>query len=640
MKNLIVKFSLVLLILALPLSLFSSGSKVANGTNYTVSTVQLVSPVASTILPKDQVAGVNEQVYLSVKLADSSGVPVSGHKVKLISSSGEDSIENLSTVSDASGKVDFRITSPKTGIVTYIAYDAKSDVIVSNRGKIVFFDSNEYIFSNAVKDFSYAAVGNSTAVDHFEFEDVPSSISTNQAITFKLSAVDFQKNVVPAYSGKVRFSVIGSNAFYADLPPDYTFTAQDLGSHTFSLALNFKQTGAYLVEARDLTNNAISGEYTFIVGGGAGANQSSSEIEISSPVAGTYSNNIQTITGSATPGSKVKIFDNDLEIATVIGDITGSFSYTTSALSDGKHKFYAAMVNEVGTIVAASKTVEITVDTGAPEVSQVAFEPATNIAPGSQVKVKLFSQEKLSQAALVFQNNIYELTDSGQGFYQGSVVAPQIAGDYPVSFVIVDQLGNETRLDNASVMKVGSGGAQVALVDDVTGLKVVSADHRVTLNWSAPNGAVKNYRVYYGLSPTQLSEVVDTFTNATTWYIPNLKNGTEYYFAVTAVDEKGNTSAHFSNIVSAVPNPAVGEVVSPEVTAGVAGQEVISEMPKDPSESGPEVLWVVAVSLMGGYFYIQTGKKKAILKEKVDSIQMISESRSDVRENLRDCLFK
>ncbi len=639
MKNLIVKFSLVLLILALPLSLFSNDPKVASGTNYDINTVQAVSPVASTILPKDQVAGVNEQVYLSVKLADSSGVPIVGHKVKLISSSGEDSIENLSVVSDASGKVDFRITSPKAGIVTYIAYDATSDVIVSNRGKIVFFDSNEYIFSNTVKDFSYAAVGNSTAVDHFEFEDVPSSISTNQAITFKLSAVDFQKNVVPGYSGKVRFSVIGSNAFYADLPPDYTFTAQDLGSHTFSLALNFKQAGAYLVEARDLSNNSISGEYTFIVGGTAG-NQSSSEINISSPVAGTYSNNIQTVTGSATPGSKVKIFDNDLEIATVIGDITGNFSYTTSALSDGKHKFYAAMVNEVGTIIAASKTVEITVDTGAPEVSQVAFEPATNIVPGSQVKVKLFSQEKLSQAALVFQNNIYELTDSGQGFYQGSVVAPQIAGDYPVSFVIVDQLGNETRLDNASVMKVGVGGTQMAVVGDVAGLKVVPADHRVTLNWDAPSGVVKNYRVYYGLSPTQLSEVVDTFTNATTWYIPNLKNGTEYYFAVTAVDEKGNTSAHFSNIVSAVPNPAVGEVVAPEVLSGTAGQEVISEMPKDPSDSGPEILWVVAASLMGGYFYIQTGKKKAFLKDKVESIQVISESRSDVRENLRDCLFK
>lgn len=634
MKNLIVKFSLVLLILTLPLSL------VASGTNYAVDSVQTVSPVASAILPKDQVAGVAEQVYLSVKLADSSGVPISGHKVKLISSSGEDTIENLSLVSDVNGKVDFRVSSPRTGIVTYIAYDATSDVIVANRGKIVFFDSNEYIFKNAVKDFSYAAVGNSTAVDHFEFEDVPASISANQAVTFKLSAVDFQKNVVPAYSGKVRFSVIGSNAFYADLPPDYTFTPQDLGSHTFSLALNFKQAGAYLVEARDLTNNALSGEYTFVVGGGSSGVQSSSGIDISSPVAGTYSNNIQTITGTAAAGSKVKIFNNDAEIATVIGDITGNFSYTTTVLPDGKHKFYAAMVNEVGTIIAASKPVEITVDTGAPEVSQVAFEPASNIVPGSQVKVKLFSQEKLSQASLVFQNNIYELVDSGQGFYQTTVLAPQTAGDYPVSFVIVDQLGNETRLDNASVMKVGSGGAQIAAIGDVTGLKVVPADHRVTLNWAAPSGVVKNYRVYYGLSPTQLSEVIDTFTNSTTWYIPNLKNGTEYYFAVTAVDEKGNTSEHFGNIVSAVPNPAVGEVVAPEVLSGTAGQDVISEMPKDPSESGPEVVWMIAASLLGGYFYIQTGKKKALLKDKIESVQMISESRSDVRENLRDCLFK
>lgn len=621
MKNWTVRIGLVLVVVMFTLAMVRDVSTVANGSDYQQEPVNFnpVSVQKSEILPKDQVAGISEQVYLSVKLVDDGGMPISGHKIKLISSSGEDVIQALSEVSDSTGKVEFRVSSSKTGIVTYIAYDATSDLIISNRGKIVFFSSNEYIFSNNTNDFAFAAIGNTTsAIDHFEFENVPQQISPNQSVSFALSAVNAQSQPMTNYNGKVRFSVIGSNAFYADLPQDYSFSPQDLGSHTFSLALMFKQSGTYLVEARDLSNNAISGEYTFIVNGAASGTFGQSEISIGSPVAGTYSNNVQVVSGVAPSGSKVKIFDNDVEIATVISDISGNFSYTTSALTDGKHKFYAATANDVGTIISASNPVEITVDTGAPEVSNVVFEPAENILPGSMVKVKLFSKEKLSQAALVFQNNIYELSDSGQGFYQATIAAPKTPGEYSVSFVVVDQLGNETRLDNQAVLKVGSGGAAVALIGDVTALKVVSADHRVTLNWTEPTyhqNNIKNYRVYYGLSPTQLSEVVDTFTFSTTWYIPNLKNGTEYYFAVVAVDEKGNMSEHFSNIVSVVPNSAVGVVSAPNVVNGTAGEDMIAEIEKDPSDSGPGLFWMFILSFTGGFFYVRAGRIKSLLLE-------------------------
>jgi hypothetical protein len=47
------------------------------------------------------------------------------------------------------------------------------------------------------------------------------------------------------------------------------------------------------------------------------------------------------------------------------------------------------------------------------------------------------------------------------------------------------------------------------------------------------------YRVYYGLSPNELVEAVDTFTSEPSWYVYNLVNGSEYYFAVVAVDSKG-----------------------------------------------------------------------------------------------------
>jgi hypothetical protein len=121
-----------------------------------------------------------------------------------------------------------------------------------------------------------------------------------------------------------------------------------------------------------------------------------------------------------------------------------------------------------------------------------------------------------------------------------------------------------------------------------------------------------NYRVYYGLSPNQLTEAVDTFTASTTWYLPNLKNEVEYYFAVIAVDSAGNVSELFSNIVSTVPGPDVVDAVSPEVAMGSAGSEALEDMERDPSEAGPEITWLVLFSLMGGMFYVFMGKKEKV----------------------------
>ena len=114
---------------------------------------------------------------------------------------------------------------------------------------------------------------------------------------------------------------------------------------------------------------------------------------------------------------------------------------------------------------------------------------------------------------------------------------------------------------------------------------------------------IKNYLVSYGLSPNQLTQAVDTFTNATTWYIPNLKNGTEYYFAIAAVDVKGNVSEGYEKIVNATPRSSVVDVLAPDVANGSAGSEVLANMKEDASKTGPEIVWLLVLSMLGGGIY-------------------------------------
>jgi hypothetical protein len=49
-----------------------------------------------------------------------------------------------------------------------------------------------------------------------------------------------------------------SDEGHADLPPDYTFTAADAGTHTFAAAFN--RLGTYYLRATDTLDLSITGE--------------------------------------------------------------------------------------------------------------------------------------------------------------------------------------------------------------------------------------------------------------------------------------------------------------------------------------------------------------------------------------------
>lgn len=583
----------------------------------------IAGAVKSEMYPLEQVVDTKDELAkIRLRLFDDFGSPVSGHEIQLISSGIADRIFAPNQVTNANGEIVFDVISDQPGVFTYSAYDITDKKVLSQKAKVVYFDEADFIFAN---DYSFAAVGNSAGpIDKFEFAEILEQINAGSPFDVKIKAVDSLGQTVLGYTGTVRFSAVGANSNYVTLPSDYIFTTSDQGEHVFALAFSFAQPGTYNLEVRDIENFAVFGEKTFIVqqGGGSSSSASAQALKILTPLPGTSSNTTQVISGIAPAGSKLKIFDNDKEIASVVADVNGQFAFTTPTMSNGAHQIYVAQVNDTGTIIASSAPVAVTIDTVAPVVSKVELEPSDSVSAGSVFKVKLFTAEKLSKAAAMFQNNIYDLNDSGQGFYEAAISAPIAFGNYPIDIVITDQLGNETKIDDAAMLKVGGLNAAASTLGDVTGLTVTPSDHRVTLNWQAPSaftGILKNYRVFYGISPNQLTEAVDTFTNATTWYVANLKNGTEYYFAVVAVDDKGNVSPHFSNIVSAVPNPTVVQPQPPEVKNGTAGAEAIEEMQSDVSETGPEIWWIVVLSLVAGYCYNLSSKRRdSLIKSRHD----------------------
>jgi hypothetical protein len=122
------------------------------------------------------------------------------------------------------------------------------------------------IFSNVTQvgagTLSVFAVGMPTATDpltvvpaalsKFVFA-APATIPAGTPFSFAITAEDRFGNVETGYTGTVHFSAL-ANDTQAVLPADYTFTAADAGTHTFSATL-FKTavTTSPFINARDLT---------------------------------------------------------------------------------------------------------------------------------------------------------------------------------------------------------------------------------------------------------------------------------------------------------------------------------------------------------------------------------------------------
>lgn len=566
----------------------------------------------SSVFPVEQVVSGNDTGRVTVTLVDEFGNPIGEHKVKLLPNTKSASFTYASReFTNRDGEIVFNLTSSNDGIVKYSVYDVTADKVLDEQVSAIFLNGN-YVKKNNFDNLTLSAVGNSSGpVDSLVFSDLPNKIEAGEVVSFSVEAVDALEETVVSYDGEVRFSIAGSNGNYVSLPDDYTFRLEDQGEHTFSLSLLFNVPGTYVLRVTDLDNLSVFGEVEVDVIEKSSLNIDPSNVEgviVTNPLAGTYSNAVQVVSGFATPGAGLKIFDNDLEVTELVADLDGRFTFTTQPLPDGEHNIYVAEVNEIGTIVEVSEPVSFSIDTEASEIGEITFSPEGQVIPGSVVNVQVEVEDRLSALTLVIDDSFYDLDYNFDGYYEGAFAAPMDFGNYDVSFEVIDQLGNESVVDEAAVLRVGAFDFEEKVTPAIVSNVIAKEDdRRVILSWDPVYSDVNEivrYRVYYGLSPTDLSQAVDTFTNSTTWYVPNLINGQTYYFAVVAVDDRTNISDAFSNIVMATPQQVVVDVVvDVDVMEGSAGQEALAEMDRDVADAGPGMAGLLLFSTLGGYCY-------------------------------------
>ena len=119
--------------------------------------------------------------------------------------------------------------------------DGKPDVVVADFGNTVTgVGSAVSVLLNDSAWLNYVFSGPATAV-------------AGSSFSFTVTVKDFKGALDSAYRGTIHFTSTDS---FAVLPPDYTFTAADLGAHSFMATL--QSSGQQIITGTDTSDATIS----------------------------------------------------------------------------------------------------------------------------------------------------------------------------------------------------------------------------------------------------------------------------------------------------------------------------------------------------------------------------------------------
>lgn len=551
-------------------------------------------------------ANVLDQALVTVKLSDEFGNPLESHEVTLASSRQNDVMTSQADQTDANGRINFLVSSAQTGPALFTATDETTGEHLEAKLSLIFVHSGSDFKAVGGDPKTVLLAQASSSPVRLEIENLPASAVTNETISFRVKAVDAAGNTVTSYAGTIIFTSTDPNAL---LPVAYAFIPSDQGRKTFDLGLSFKTEGTQKLIVQEQGNALIKGEKNIQIL--TSQVPSNSSIRITKPATGTYSVNTLKIEGESASGSRIKIFDRDQQIGEVQSNASGRFSFTTSILADGEHMFHAE-----GTTGVSAK-VSVMIDSTPAEVEQVEIT-TQSLAPGETTQLVIRSDADLNSVQATIGDLVVDLESDAQnpGTYRGFITAPNEKGIYTINVVITDKLGNISPAVEVGKITVGSasqvGATSFEVPSLVTGVIATPGNGQVNLLWHPAHASagIAFYRIYYGIDPGDLNLVANTKDARTAWYIPNLQNGTTYYFQIAGVDTQGNEGDNRSGVMSSQPlstlvNNVIGATSTPP-PASQTGAPVLCDPSPCPSASpppvtpqdGPEVLGMIIASLI------------------------------------------
>lgn len=406
-------------------------------------------------------------------------------------------------------------------------------------------------------------------VDSFDVEigDSESTLHVNEQYDLAITALDRRGKRVQNYVDRVIVETSDPDA----IVPSGTirFKATDRGQKLLSLAVMFQTPGQQTVTIRDEADpEEIFGKTSVWVLGQTSA--PASRTIVLNEKSGTVRGSKASISGTAPAYTNLQLFTvedgSDRELAMTASDADGKFRFEIALEGGRAHTLF---VRDPEERVKDSETITLTADATMPVLRSAVLTPST-VVPGASFTVSVVAETGQRAFASLPQGAKTELPrkrpDEEAGFdvYEGTLMAPAIAGTHAVTITIADSAGNETAETRMLAVATEATGFPV-----VENLRATVQNQDVLLSWSPVTGAVR-YRVYFGSSASNMERFVETQSATTSIRLTGLTGGQATFFAVTALGTNGEESIQKSTVVSAIPRGSLFELTAfPQVNGAV-----------------------------------------------------------------------
>jgi len=430
-----------------------------------------------------------------------------------------------------------------------------------------------FLFSNVTQagadTLSVFAVGMPTAtvpvtvvpaaLSKFAFV-VPASIPAGSPFSFTITGEDSFGNVETGYTGTVHFSAL-ANDTQAVLPADYTFTAADAGTHTFSATL-FKTAGASspFINAKDLATGVNTYGTIFVT---PLAPASLSVTSLTSPyTAGTLVG--VNVTAIDIYGNRAPSYTGTIHVSSSDAQASLPADYTFTAADGGSHSFLVTLK---------------TAGTQSFSVADTTNGAFTSTQTGIVV---------VPAAASVFA-------------FTGLPAASTAGSAQTFTITAMDAFGNRASYFGEVVFSSSDGQASLPSAYVFTAADAGSHTFTATLKTAGPQTITVN-DAFTG-TPTGTQSVTVTPGAAASFQVagfPATTAGVAHSFTVTVLDAFGNVAAGYTGTVAfSSSDPIAGLPANYSFTAADAGVHTFTAVLKRAGTQFLQVTDTLVGSIIG-----------------------------------------
>jgi hypothetical protein len=363
----------------------------------------------------------------------------------------------------------------------------------------------------------------------------PSPATAGTAFNVTVTAQDAGGNPVPSYTGTVHFTSTDAKAV---LPADYTFTAGDAGSHTFTVTL--ETAGAQTVTATDTVSGSVTGSQSVTVNPAAAASFTVAGFPTSTTAGAAQS---FTVTAHDAFGNVATGYTGTVHFTSSDAQAALPADTTFTAGDAGTHTFTATL-KTVGTQSLTAT------DTATSSITGSETSITVNPASAASFTVAGFPTPTTAGTAQTFTVTAYDPYNNVATGYTGTVhfTSTDVQAGLPADYTFT--AGDAGTHTFAAVLAT-AGTQSLTATDTATG-SITGSETGITVNAAAVSGlTVAGY-------PATAAGIAQTFT-------------------VTAVDAYGNTVPGYAGTVHFTStDPKAALPANYTFTAGDAGQHTFT----------------------------------------------------------------